>query len=159
MALPGDEVIKFLKDLVDSGVQVQPAGVDLTLRSVFRFTSAGYIGFKDKELPRVEEIRPENGVWTLPPGVYKIMYNEVIEVPRDSIGLAFPRSTLLRLGVDIRCAVWDPGYKGRSVSLLVVHNPYGVKLREGARIAQLVFIKLAKPPSKVYRGDYYLENI
>jgi len=159
LALPGDEVIKFLKDLVDSGVQVQPAGVDLTLRSVFRFTSAGYIGFKDKELPRVEEIRPENGVWTLPPGVYKIMYNEVIEVPRDSIGLAFPRSTLLRLGVDIRCAVWDPGYKGRSVSLLVVHNPYGVKLREGARIAQLVFIKLAKPPSKVYRGDYYLENI
>jgi len=159
LVLPGDEAIKYLKDLLNANVQVQPAGVDLTLRSVFRFASSGYIGFEEKELPRAEEIRPENGVWTLPPGAYKVMYNEVIEVPKDSIGLAFPRSTLLRLGADIRCAVWDPGYKGRSVSLLVVHNPYGIRLKEGARIAQLIFIKLVKTPNRIYRGDYYLENL
>lgn len=39
----------LLEHLVDKGIQLQPAGVDLTLRDIFEFRSAGTIDFSNRQ--------------------------------------------------------------------------------------------------------------
>ncbi|MCD6084096.1 MAG: deoxyuridine 5'-triphosphate nucleotidohydrolase [Desulfurococcales archaeon] len=159
MALPDKLIANFICCIKDSSIQVQPAGVDLTVCKVYAFTSPAYIGFKDRKLAGIREIEPVNGIWRLGPGAYKVMFNEVVKVPNDVVGLCFPRSSLLRSGVIFTCTVWDPGYVGRGEGLLTVLNPQGLELEVSARVAQLVFIKLMEKPSRVYEGAYKGENI
>ena len=158
MAMPGFQVLKYIKNLLSEN-QLQPAGVDLTVYKVFKLISRGYLGVNYRRISEVQEVPKKNGKWHLSKGAYKVLINEIIQVPEDAIGLCFPRSTLLRMGVDVRCALWDPGYYGRSEILLVVHNEHGVIIEENARIAQIVFIKLVEKPHKLYSGMYKGENI
>jgi dUTP pyrophosphatase len=73
--------------------------------------------------------------------------------------MARARSTLLRCGASLQTALWDPGYRGRSQSLLVVHNPSGLRLKRNARLMQLVFMRLEKKAEELYEGRYQGENI
>ncbi|HDD25536.1 MAG TPA: deoxyuridine 5'-triphosphate nucleotidohydrolase, partial [Acidilobales archaeon] len=136
----------------DLGIQLQPAGFDLSASEIHRYVSRGFVGFRSKRLPKYEIIEPKDGVWYLGQGVYRIVYNEVVSVPDDTIGFCLPRSTLLRCGATVYCAFWDPGYIGRGEGILHVLNPNGLELEVGARVAQLVFIKLIEKPSKTYSG-------
>ncbi|MHC1595285.1 MAG: dCTP deaminase domain-containing protein, partial [Candidatus Syntropharchaeales archaeon] len=72
----------------------------------------------------------------------------------------FPRSSLLRCGVTIETAVWDSGYSGRSEALLLVMNPAGFRVKRGARLLQMVFLKLTERIDwdSGYRGVYQFEN-
>ena len=159
MALPGIEIRRYIEELVNEEDQVQPGGVDLTILKISTFEEEGEIGFAHKKLPKTKEIKPINGYWKLPPGPYKITYNEIVKIPENAIGICLPRSSLLRMGATIFSAVWDPGYMGRGEGLLVVFNPNGIRIQERAKIAQLILIKLSGKPHKVYRGTYYGENI
>ncbi|MEM1619580.1 MAG: deoxyuridine 5'-triphosphate nucleotidohydrolase [Fervidicoccaceae archaeon] len=158
MALPGREVLRYVIGAADEA-QVQPAGVDLTVQRVFKFRGAGVVARGLRVPAEVEELEPEGGVWRLEPGAYKIIYGEAVRVPEDCVGLCFPRSTLLRYGAFVECAVWDPGYEGRGESLLVVLNPNGLVLERGARVAQLIFIKTTERISSLYSGAYRGENM
>ncbi len=155
----GNEAVKFVKDFINVETQIQPVGVDLTVSKVFKFTGPARIGFHARELPSLEELLPENGGWFLNQGVYKIRFTEVVEVPEDVVALCFPRSSLLRSGLQLTCTVWDPGYVGRGEALLHVLNPYGVFLEVYARVAQLIFFKLPKKVVKAYSGFYKGENL
>lgn len=106
----------------------------------------------------MQENQLQGGFVHLAEGAYKVIYNEAVSMPRDCIALAFPRSSLLRCGAFMHCAVWDPGYNGRGESLLIVSNPHGMRLAKNARLAQLIFIKLSKKPTGLYRGKYLSEN-
>lgn len=86
-------------------------------------------------------------------------FNEVVEIPPDVMAIARPRSSLLRMGATIETAVWEPGYKGRSQSLLIVHNPEGIKIKRNARLMQLIFFRLENDAEKLYDGIYQGENI
>ncbi len=156
MALPGHHAINYVKGAT---AMQQPAGVDISVCEVYRFKSPGFMGLEARSLPDVEPVRGDNGFWLLDPGAYKVRYCEVVEVPLDTVALCFPRSSLLRMGVDLRCTVWDPGYRGRGEGLLLVYNPYGVKLEEKARVAQLIFIKLLEKPERGYSGVYQGEGL
>lgn len=157
--ITGREILEYVRGLQDAEIQLQPAGIDLRVSQVFRFRSYGDVGFNERRLPEAEEIDPQDGWWVLKPGPYKIRFAEVVELPKDVMALCFPRSTLLRSGVVVVCTVWDPGYVGRGEALMHVVNPYGVKLGVNSRVAQLVLIKLAKPPEKIYEGFYKGENL
>jgi len=159
MAIPGIDAASFVKMLTDPNAQIQPAGVDLTVKQVYSIEGKLVLGVRKRILPRYVPIPGDEGMWSLTPGVYKVMFNEVVEVPSDSVALCFPRSTLLRSGVILMCTVWDPGYVGRGEALLHVINPNGLILERNARVAQLVFIKLVKPPHKTYQGTYLGENL
>ena len=87
-----------------------------------------------------------------------LIYNEVVRMPLDVVAIARSRSTLLRNGASMETAVWDPGYHGRSSSMLVVHNPYGIRLKKNARVAQLIFFK-TEEVEKGYAGVYQKERI
>ena len=166
--------------------QLQPNGFDLSLREVARFTtnrhseqphspseqphchseqseeSSPQLGASntDRVLPETEPLPFDSEGWLeLPQGAYLITFNEVVNLPRDLMALGRPRSSLLRSGVALHTAVWDAGYRGRSQSLLTVHHPDGFRLQRNARLAQLMFFRLATPPEQGYRGQYQGEGL
>ena len=151
----------LLADMVDPAAQVQPNGIDLTVRGVARYASAGRIGAAadDRALSELSPLEPSPaGYWEMAPGPYLVTYNEVVNLPRDVMALGRPRSSLGRCGVSVHTAVWDAGYSGRSQSLLVVYNPAGFRLGRNARVMQLVFFRLDRPVGQGYAGAYQGEN-
>jgi dUTP pyrophosphatase len=151
----------LIEGLVAPDEQLQPNGVDLSLRQIDLFQSPGRVAASNRQRV-VSQLTPlvfdGLGFIYLACGIYSITYNEIIHLPRDIMALATPRSSLLRCGVSVNTAVWDAGYSGRSQSLLVVYNPQGFQLQQNARIIQLVFFRLAKR-TPGYRGIYQQENI
>jgi len=75
------------------------------------------------------------------------------------MGIARPRSSLIRMGATVETSVWDPGYTGRSQSMLVVHNPNGIKIYQNARLVQIVFMTLTIKSESLYSGIYQTENL
>ncbi len=151
----------LIEGYVNLAEQLQPNGIDLTLRDIARISSPGQIAASnaDRIISGAEPLAfDRDGFTTLPPGCYLITYNEAVNMPPDITALGRPRSSLLRCGVDIGTAVWDAGYCGRSQSLLTVHNPAGFRLQQNARIMQLVFLRLSSPTAG-YDGKYQNENI
>ena len=155
----------LVTEYVDLPAQLQPNGFDLTLRSIGSYagdTAPGSIGVDDadRKLPStVNESFDDDGWVSLAPGPYLITFNEIVNIPRQLMALARPRSSLLRSGVAIHTAVWDGGYSGRSQALMTVHHPAGFRLERNARVAQLVFFPLAAPDPEGYAGRYRNENL
>ena len=151
--------------LIEGGInlqeQVQPNGIDLTLREVALLQSSGKIAVTDSQR-LVSDLAPlvfdGLGFIDLMPGAYIITYNEIIHLPQNVMALATPRSSLLRCGVTVNTAVWDAGYSGRSQSLMVVYNPQGFRLQKNARVLQLIFFELTQE-TEGYHGAYQGENI
>jgi dUTP pyrophosphatase len=140
--------------------QFQPAGIDITMKEVYSFSNAGVIDFDNKErkISDVEPVPFQSDRVSLRPGAYKVIFNEYVRIPKNVAGLCLPRSSLLRCGVSLECAVWDPGYEGRSEALLIVRNEHGVTFKKGAKIGQMIFIRLAEDATSVYEGRYKGEN-
>src|SRR5690606_18889784 len=152
----------LITDYIDLENQIQPNGIDLTLREVARHSGQGAIGTDsaDRVLPELENLEFDADGWlTLQPGIYHILYNEVVDIPVSLMALGRPRSSLARCGVSIVTAVWDAGYNGRSTSMLVVENPAGFRVQKDARVMQLVFFGMSEATADGYRGRYQGENI
>jgi len=146
--------------LLDPESQLQPNGIDLTVASIGRFTSPGTLPIDNagRQLAATTPIEPSwDGRWRLEPGSYLVRFTETVNLPTDCMAYARPRSSLLRCGVAVHTAVWDAGYSGQGVALLVVYNPAGFILEPGARIVQLVFHRLSRP-TEGYRGMYQGER-
>ncbi len=146
----------MITNFCDLSTQLTPNGIDLTLKKVEIFTSPGSIDFSNEKrtLPSTREIPFINEWIHLTAGSYHITFNEIVTVPEDTIALARPRSSLLRSGATIESAVWDAGFRGVSVSLLLVFNPYGISLWRNARLMQLVFVKMSRRAHTTYQGVY-----
>lgn len=141
--------------------QLTPNGIDLTAEKVFKLLSSGSLDFSNAErvLPETEEVLPEKlnpqdqfGWWQLSRGVYKVRTNEVIKVPNNLVAFAFSRTSLLRMGAFTQHGVWDAGFCGKSEFLLIVENPFGIRLKQNARVVQLVFLKINE--TDAYQGIY-----
>ena len=160
--ITGSQAQNLVESMIDPKMQTQMCGMELTLQKIERFTSAGAVAFDniERELPRTEPMDFDPSGWVdLAAGAYLVTFNEIVNSPRDVAALARARSTLLRCGASLETALWDPGYRGRSQSLLVVYNPHGLRLKKNARLMQLVFLRLEKEAEKVYSGKYQGENI
>jgi len=140
--------------------QYQPCGIDITLKEVYHFKSPGVIDFDNSErkISDVEPMNFEDGKIMLKPGAYKVIFNEYVHIPNDAAAMCLPRSSLLRCGVTLECALWDPGYEGRSEALLLVKNDHGITFKKNAKIGQMVFVKLSEFTNSLYEGKYKGEN-
>ncbi|MFA5156864.1 MAG: deoxyuridine 5'-triphosphate nucleotidohydrolase [Candidatus Omnitrophota bacterium] len=154
--------IKLVDGYMDAAVQLTPNGFDLTAASIFEFIGQGSVDFSNKErqLPECREVEAQKaspqdkfGWWHLRPGVYKVKTNEAVNLPQDLIALAFTRTSLLRAGAFTQHGVWDAGFKGKGEFILSVQNPAGLKLKQNARVAQLVFLKINET-NHSYKGIY-----
>lgn len=152
----------LVADYVNLDIQLTPNGFDLTVCDVFEFNEAGALDFSNKErkIPECKKILPKKknpedkfGWWSLKKGAYKIRTNELVNLPKDLIGLAFSRTSLLRMGAFTQHGVWDAGFRGRGEFVLVVENPKGIRLKQNARIAQLIFMRINET-SHSYEGIY-----
>ncbi len=151
----------LVKNFIDLKRQLTPHGFDLTAGKIFKFLERGRIDFSNSQrlIPQAEEILPVRekeadkfGWWILQRGAYKVRTNEILNIPKNILGIAFPRSSLLRMGVFIQNAIWDAGFSGKGEFILVVENPYGVCIKENARLVQIIFCKVKK--SKEYQGIF-----
>jgi len=162
------EIERLIKDdkLVEGYValetQLTPNGFDLTCAQIFEFDAQGSVDFSNKErrIPQGREILPCKstpddafGWWDLKKGMYKVKTNESVCLPLDLIALAFSRTSLLRAGALTQHGIWDAGFQGKSEFVLVVENPFGLRLKQNARVAQLVFFRIQET-TQGYRGIY-----
>lgn len=152
----------LIKDFIHLETQATPNGFDLTVNKIFEFNGAGALDFSNKEreipaekelVPKIENPRDKFGWWNLKKGAYKIKTNECVSLPKDLVAIAFPRSSLLRMGAFTQTAVWDAGFSGKSEFILMVNNPKGIRVKQNARIAQLVFFKINEV-TQGYQGIY-----
>lgn len=123
------EIRANLKKLFEPGTvpdpekQIQQAGIDLTLESIWR---------GGRQL-----IPTRDGWYYLPPGGYWVEFTE--RAIGSLLGLLiFPRSTLFRIGgtFDCRMAKFPMLYRGIIGGHLTVDNPFGLRLQQGVRLAQ-----------------------
>ena len=56
------------------------------------------------------------------------------------------------MGAFTQNGVWDAGFSGKGEFILVVQNDKGIKVKENARIIQLVFFRVDETES--YNGIY-----
>lgn len=152
---------QLITDFIDLEKQLQPSGFDLSVGEVLAYEGGGSVDFSNEErvIAAGRPLQPDRDGWyNLGPGCYTIVYNEAVRIPLDLAAMARTRSTLLRNGASVGTAVWDPGYQGRSSSLLVVHNPQGMRLKKDARVAQLVLFRVEEV-EEGYRGAYQSERL
>ncbi|MGB2842128.1 MAG: deoxyuridine 5'-triphosphate nucleotidohydrolase [Halobacteriota archaeon] len=153
----------LIEEMVDINTQLQPNGIDLTIRTIETIVGAGCIDFSNKERRISETVELDfDGDWLfLPTGSYKVLFNEIVHLPKDIMAIGAPRTSLIRCGVTVETGFWDAGYEGRSESLLVVFNERGFYVKKNARILQLVFIRLSKKiaAGSGYMGIYQSEHI
>jgi dUTP pyrophosphatase len=148
----------LIRDMIDPDVQIQQAGVDLTVAKVFSLEGEGVLDFSNerRKLPKYVEIEPDGDYWNLGKGVYHIAFNEKIVLPKNIAGLLLPRSSALVCGIVQHTALWDPGYEGRSFFHAEVARP--VKIFRNARLGQMIFIKL-DGEATAYAGTYKGEDL
>jgi len=150
---------KLVESYMSLEKQLTPNGIDLTVAKISKFKKSGALDFSNKErvIPEAEEISPQKenkkdkyGWWRLLPGIYKIKTNEIVNLPNNLIALAFSRTSILRMGCFTSHGVWDAGFSGRGEFILSVQSPAGARIKQNARIAQLVFYKIKK--TEEYNG-------
>ncbi len=152
----------LIQDYIDLDTQLTPNGFDFTVNRVFRIDGEGKVDFSNSErdIPDYQEVSPQKksgdddyGWWQLEKGSYVFETNETVDIPSDLVGFAYPRSTLLRMGVSVQNGVWDSGYTGKSRFLVVVHNSDGVEIKENARVNHIVFHR-KEESEDTYEGRY-----
>jgi dUTP pyrophosphatase len=131
---------------------VQGAGYDLKIEKLFLLDGPAFLGTEERKLPDLNEI--EGPAFKLAPDTYYLcLTREAVNMPEDLIAFILPRSTLFRCGVSLRTAVVDPGYKGALTLGIKNEGAREFKLKQGARIAQIVFSEVKGDAAK-YRGKY-----
>ena len=152
----------IVKNYCNLDIQLTPNGFDITVGEIFEFDSQGALDFSNSErvipegkkiLSKKNNAEDKYGWWNLKKGAYKIRTNEIFDLPKNLIAISFPRSSFLRVGAFSQTGVWDAGFKGRAEFILKVENPKGIRLKQNARINQLIFTKINKV-EQGYQGDY-----
>lgn len=171
MILPGRIIAQrgVLTNLRSHTHQIQPCGIDLTLKRVLTWTSPGTIDFDNsqRQVARTSELPFESSNTTttttttkptdclhLPTGSYLIEFNERVAMPLDLMGQIFVRSSLFRSGALVHAGVMDSGYEGPVGAMLQVVNPEGLRVLRGAKVAQMVVSGMSEGVGKGYVGVY-----
>jgi deoxycytidine triphosphate deaminase len=158
--LSGEDIAPLVQKVLqaESGEQRQPAGFDVTVNAVHSFPKTKFtLGIaKGENSPLADVPLVDGEYFDLDEGAYFVDLNEITTIPKDAIGILLPRSTLLRNGLDVRTALFDPGYSGQPKVMLVCHRP--ARIQRFARIGQLVIIRSDGEFSSQYSGRYQGER-
>lgn len=134
-------------------VDVQPNAVDLRVDKIFGLYDSYFTIDEDKKEHRgTFEIGTDaGGYFTLSPGVYEIVMQNIIKVGEGEAGWVITRSTLNRNGVFITSGLYDSGYHGVMAGALhVTGGP--MRIKHGTRVGQFLLFK--SQTLKMYDGDY-----
>ena len=149
-------IASVLSKSVLTGVQegdVQPNAVDLRLGKVFKIKDEVFEISNDHKKHRgSEELVPDSeGYFTLHPGSYEIVMENIIHVGEGEAGWVITRSTLNRNGCFITSGLYDSGYHG--VMAGVLHVTTGTaRIKQGTRVGQ--YLSFDAEALHKYDGDY-----
>lgn len=116
---------------------IQPNAVDLRLGKVFIIKPDVFEITNDSKKHRgTEELVPDaEGFYTLLPGAYEVVMENIIHVGEGEAGWVITRSTLNRNGCFITSGLYDSGYHGAMAGVL--HITVGpARIKKGTRIGQ-----------------------
>jgi len=160
MAVLGYEEIKELiksKKLLENVDEknIQPAGVDLRVKCIYRLKNGGFLGIKNRRTPDVEVVaKYKEEKFTLKPNEFVLVETmEKVNMPNDLLALILPRSSLFRCGVSLHTAVVDPGFIGTLTFGMKNLSEHPFEIEIGTRIGQIVFEEV-KGNTKLYEGKY-----
>jgi len=131
----------------------QANAIDLRLDKVFRILPNLFEITNDYKKHRgSEEILPDaEDFYTLSPGSYEIVMENIIHVGEGEAGWVITRSTLNRNGCFITSGLYDSGYHG--VMAGVLHVTVGdVRIKKGTRVGQ--YLSFNAEALSLYDGDY-----
>lgn len=142
--------------------QIQSSGLDLKIGALYELDNKPdkYGLFKDEKVTHnlkevsFSEYYNDRNCWCLAP--HKPYLAEVmneVRISDDSAQAYFPRSTLLRNGVNVYTAWGDSGYCGKLMFLIINHNNMNYYIEGGVRFAQLVDFQVTGS-TESYDGDY-----
>jgi deoxycytidine triphosphate deaminase len=130
-----------------------PNGYDLRLATVTQVSSNSTLRLNDdyKGMIETKRIESENGIYFLASGkVYELETIEKVNIPQNTVGIIFSRSTFNRNGIIIRGTLFDSGFKGRPS--LTIYPFINLEIEVGTPIAQIVFMEAEA--NGLYEGKY-----
>lgn len=132
---------------------IQPNAIDLRLDKVFRILQDDFEISNEHKVHRgTEELYPNNeGYFTLFPGSYEIVMENIIHVGEGEAGWVITRSTLNRNGCYITSGLYDSGYHGVMAGVLHVTTSTA-KIKKGTRVGQ--YLSFDAEALHKYDGDY-----
>lgn len=132
---------------------VQPNAVDLRLKSVRLINQNTFIIDDHQKKHRGSSPLKEDahGYYHLEMGSYEIVFENEISVGANEAGWVITRSTLIRNGVYLVSGLYDTGYSGGMVGLMVVTGG-PMKIKAGTRIGQ--YLNFESEALHDYDGDY-----
>lgn len=136
---------------------VQPNAVDLRVDKIFFIRPNTFtISESEKTHRGSVELQPDaNGWWTLQPGCYEVVMQNVISVGENEAGWVITRSTLNRNGVFLTSGLYDTGYHG--IMAGAMHVSVGpMRIQRGTRIGQYLSFNAESLHS--YDGSYGLNK-
>lgn len=159
--------------------QRQPAGIDLKVGELYELDDSAVnkksydvglyldaIGDEIKSNYDIVHCSFDDGyleyniqVWGLLPNKpYIVEVESSINIGDTNGQIYFPRSTLIRNGVNVYTAFGDTGYNGKLRFLIINHSSRIFYLGKGVRFCQLVDFEVRNTDKK-YDGDYQEEDI
>jgi len=145
---------KMLIENVDKN-NVQPSGVDLRVKTIYRLKNGGYLGVKNRQTPDIDIVSDKVGdKIILGPNEFVLVETmEKVNMPKDLLALILPRSSLFRCGVSLHTAVVDPGFIGTLTFGMKNLSEHPFEIEIGSKIGQIVFEEV-KGNDKLYNGKY-----
>lgn len=132
----------------------QPNAIDLRLGKVFPIKKNVFEISNDYKKHRgtEPELTPDaDGYYTLEPGEYEVVMENIIHVGENEAGWVITRSTLNRNGLFLTSGLYDSGYHG--VMAGVLHVTVGpARIKQGTRIGQ--YLSFDSESLGSYDGDY-----
>jgi dUTP pyrophosphatase len=149
-----------LKKLVHGESQIQQCGIDLCIQRLYKVVGSGHIA-QDKNyrrIPKYIEVLPHENKTTneltfeIKPGqAYIFDCQETVAMPEDAMMIIKVRSTLMRMGVRLDTAIYDPGFCGSvGGGLFSISN--AVTIAKAVPIGQAIWIKCEA--ASLYQGNY-----
>lgn len=159
-----DENLLILDQTKGAPAQV---GYDLSVKSISRLTTPGYVLVDKTLVPQYEPVLLTSvfveGYGTregyfLSPGAYDIVFHEGCRIPADRTAKIRQRSSLLRSGAAIASSIFDPGFETQNIGT-VVKVLSEIFIEKDARVAQIYFQTNQPVESgKLYSGQFQRDS-
>jgi len=154
-----DKIVELIKNglLIENVDEknIQPSGVDLRVKRIYRLREGGYLGTNDRKTPDVDSVSDRPGEkFRLEPNEFVLVETmEKVNMPKDITGIVLPRSSLFRCGVSLHTAVVDPGFQGTLTFGMKNLSEFPFEIEIGSKIGQIVFEEV-RGNVKLYDGKY-----
>lgn len=139
--------------------RLQTASYDVSVSDMVQVykNEVGEIDLKsDEKLEnKFTEIKISKSGYYIKPGEYLLVkLNETINMPDDLMAIIVPRTTMNRMGIDLKTQYVNPSYSGKMFLALKNNAPIPIKIYNNTVIGQICFFELQGKPDEdnLYRN-------